>query len=80
MFRQERYQRTGQRGSLELPLETPCPFGIPQALLYRCGGMFRVVIGTDLGDASKKPVGAGIARQKKAPSERGLLSAAKLGE
>jgi hypothetical protein len=33
LFRQERHERTDQRGPRELPLATPFPFGNPQAYL-----------------------------------------------
>ena len=44
LFRQERHERTGQRGTVTLPRDTPFPFGIPQALLLQCNIVFRCSI------------------------------------
>ena len=42
-------KEAGQRGSLDLPIETPFPFGIPQALLLWRSTAFRCVIyGTEM--------------------------------
>ena len=37
-------KEAGQRGSLDLPIETPFPFGIPQALLLQHAECFGAVI------------------------------------